>query len=49
MPYRDTDPPIMDEERLEEIALLTRLMIEATGRCGPLTMSEVDELLATTP
>lgn len=40
---------LLSEERVEEIALLTRLMVEATSRNGPLPQSEIDELLAHSP
>ena len=48
----DTDQQtlqILNEERVEEIALLTRLMVEATSRNGPLSQNEIDELLAHSP
>jgi len=38
----------VDGQRLEEITLLTEVMIEATARSGPLTQVEVDALLART-
>ncbi len=41
--------PRQDPQRLEEIALLTRLTIEARGRSGPLTSDEIDQLLAHSP
>ncbi|MFY9913033.1 MAG: hypothetical protein WAK18_00095 [Nocardioidaceae bacterium] len=41
--------PRQDPQRLEEIALLTRLTIEARGRSGPLTSEEIDQLLAHSP
>ncbi len=41
--------PRQDPRRLEEIALLTRLTIEARGRTGPLTVDEIDQLLAHSP
>ena len=44
-PARDS----LNEERVEEIALLTRLMVEATSRSGPLSQREIDELLAHSP
>jgi hypothetical protein len=40
---------LLNEERVEEIALLTRLMVEATSRNGPLPQNEIDELLAHSP
>ena len=44
-----TADPRQDPQRLEEIALLTRLTIEAGGRSGPLTPDEIDQLLAHSP
>jgi hypothetical protein len=40
---------VVDDARLEEIALLTRMMIEATGHTGPLTQAQIDELLVRAP
>ena len=40
---------VLDEKRVGEIALLTRLMVEATSRSGPLPQCEIDELLAHSP
>ena len=36
---------VVDDTQLEEIALLTQMMIEATGHSGPMTQSEIDEVL----
>jgi hypothetical protein len=44
----DGRPWVVDGQRLEEITLLTQVMIEATARSGPLTQVEVDALLART-
>jgi hypothetical protein len=47
-----TDPErswAVDGHRLEEIALLTRLMVEATSRSGSLAQADIDELLEQTP
>lgn len=43
------DPPIVEEDRLSEIALATRLIIEATGRSGQLSQQEIDRLLDHSP
>lgn len=43
------DPLIVDEDRLQEIALVTRLMVEATGRSGQLSQEEIDQLLDHSP
>ena len=40
---------LLDPQRLEEIALLGRLMIEATSRSGPLSQREIDQLLEPGP
>lgn len=42
-------PWAVDDQRLEEITLLTDVMIEATTHPGPLTRVEIDALLAPTP
>jgi hypothetical protein len=42
----DGRPWAVDGQRLDEIALLTDVMIEATTRSGPLTQAEIDGLLA---
>jgi hypothetical protein len=44
----DGRPWAVDDQRPEEIALLTDVMIEATTRSGPLTQVEVDALLSRT-
>ena len=36
---------VVDDTQLEEIALLTQMMIEATGHSGPMTQTEIDEVL----
>lgn len=43
------DSALVDHERLEEIVLLTRLMVEATGRSGPLGQGEIDQQLEHSP
>ena len=42
----DGRPWAVDDQRLEEITLLTDVMIEATACSGPLTRVEIDALLA---
>jgi hypothetical protein len=42
-------PWAVDDQRLEEITLLTDVMIEATTRSGPLTQADIDALLVGTP
>jgi hypothetical protein len=39
----------VDDQRLEEITLLARLMIEATGRSDPLALADIDDLLEHAP
>ena len=45
----DGRPWAVDSQRLDEIALVTDVMIEATTRSGPLTQAEIDDLLAHAP
>jgi hypothetical protein len=40
---------VVDDQRLEEIALLTDVMIGATARSGPLTQVEIDALPSRVP
>ena len=49
LPVEDGRPPYGIAERVEEIALMTRLMVLATGRPGPLSQDEIDHLLANSP
>jgi hypothetical protein len=42
-------PWAVDDQRFEEITLLTDVMIEATSHSGPLTQVEIDVLLARAP
>ena len=44
----DGRPWAVDDQRLEEIALLTDVMVEASARSGPLTQVEIDALLTST-
>ena len=45
----DGQPWALDDQRLEEITLLTEVMIGATACSGPLTQVKIDALLAITP
>jgi hypothetical protein len=45
----DGRPWAVDDQRPDEIALLTDVMIEATARSGPLAQVEIDALLARAP
>ena len=45
----DGRPWAADEQRPQEIALLTVVMVAAATRSGPLTQVEIDALLARAP
>jgi hypothetical protein len=45
----DGRPWVVDEQRHQEIALLTVVMLAASARSGPLTQVEIDALLARAP
>ncbi len=45
----DGRPWTVDAQRLDEITLLSGVMIEATSRPGPLTQVEIDALLVRRP
>ena len=49
MPYDQFDVSLHDEELLEEVELVTNLIVAATGSAEPLTPKQVDQLLGVVP